>query len=217
TCSVYGASKTPGEMLNEESALNPVSLYALMKRKSEEAILQMQDDNFSPTILRMATLYGLSPRMRFDLVVNLFSAKAYIDKEISIFGGDQWRPNLHIKDAAGAYIKCLEAPIGVLKGQIFNVGSNQQNYQIKQIGEIIRKVIPDARVIMDKENVDRRDYKISFDKIKRVLKYETSNTIEGAVKEIGEAIKGKTIKDYTGSDYHNYKYLSEKEAQRTPE
>jgi len=210
TCSVYGVSSTPEERLNEASALNPVSLYASMKIKSEEGIIELLDENFSPTILRMATLYGLSPRMRFDLIVNLLSAKAIVDKKITIFGGEQWRPNLHVRDAAEAFVKCLEEPIATIKGQIFNVAANEQNYQIKEIGEKIHKVVPDAKVLIDRENVDRRSYRVSFDKIKLVLNYETNYTIEDAVAEIRDAIKEKVVQDYTYDGYSNYRYLSEK-------
>ena len=108
TCSVYGASKG---ILDEESPLNPVSLYARSKIDSEKTILNMVDGNFSPTIMRMGTLYGLSPRMRLDLVVNTFALKSLIEKKIQIFGGDQWRPMLNVEDASDAFIKCLEAPI----------------------------------------------------------------------------------------------------------
>lgn len=211
TCSVYGASSEPEERLNEESVLNPVSLYALMKLKSENGILELLDENFAPTILRMATLYGLSPRMRFDLVANTLSAKAIVDKEITIFGGNQWRPILHVKDAAEAFVRCLEEPIGTLKGRILNVGSNAQNYQIKEIGEIVHKVIPDAKLLTNEENADRRNYNVSFDKIKRVLNYEANYTVEDAVAEIRDAIEGEVIRDYTSKRYSNYKYLSEKE------
>ena len=214
TCSVYGVSPTPKVRINEESLLNPVSLYAEMKLKSEKGILELIDENFSPTILRMATLYGLSPRMRFDLVVNLLTAKAVIDKKITIFGGDQWRPNLHVKDAAEAYIKCLEAPISKVSGEIFNVGSNDQNYQIKEIGEMINSIIPEAEIIIDKENIDRRDYNVAFDKIKEVLNYKTKYTIkDGAIEIIDEIRKGR-INDYTNSKYSNYKYLEQEKEKR---
>jgi nucleoside-diphosphate-sugar epimerase/CBS domain-containing protein len=214
TCSVYGASPTPEARINEESALNPVSLYAEMKLKSEKGILELVDENFSPTILRMATLYGLSSRMRFDLIVNLLTAKAVVDRKITIFGGDQWRPNLHVKDAAEAYIKCLETPINKIRGEIFNVGSNEQNYQIREIGEMINKIIPEGEIVTDKENIDRRDYNVSFDKINKALNYKTKCTIENGVIEIRDAIKTGIIEDYTGEKYSNYKHLHIKGAEK---
>jgi len=116
TCSTYG--KQDGELADETSELNPVSLYARTKIRSEEALLDMATDNFSPTIIRMATVYGLSPRMRFDLVVNILSAKAHFEDEIPIFGGDQYRPNVHVRDAAQAYVDCLETPIEDVGGEV---------------------------------------------------------------------------------------------------
>ncbi|MCJ7696957.1 MAG: NAD-dependent epimerase/dehydratase family protein, partial [Thermoplasmata archaeon] len=110
TCSIYGASES-GKMLNETSKLNPVSLYAEMKLKSEQGILSMEDDNFSPTVLRMGTLFGVAPRMRFDLVINILCAKAIMERKFAVFGGSQWRAFCHVEDAAEAYITCLEAPI----------------------------------------------------------------------------------------------------------
>jgi nucleoside-diphosphate-sugar epimerase/CBS domain-containing protein len=217
TCSVYGVSSTPETRINEESPLNPVSLYAEMKLKSEKGILELMDENFSPTILRMATLYGLSPRTRFDLIVNLLTAKAVIDQKITIFGGEQWRPNLHVKDAAEAYIKCLEAPINKIRGEIFNVGSNDQNYQIKEIGNMINLIITEAEIITDKENVDRRDYNVAFDKIKKVLNYKTKYTIKNGVTDIRDAIKNGSVKDYTDVKYSNYNFLQEKEEKQLVE
>lgn len=207
TCSVYGVSPTPDARINEGSSLNPVSLYATMKLKSEKGILELVDENFSPTILRMATLYGLSPRMRFDLVVNLLTAKAAIDKKITLFGGEQWRPNLHVRDAAEAYIKCLEAPISKIGGVIFNLGSNDLNHQIKELGEIIHSMVPDSEIITDEENVDLRDYNVAFDKINKILNYKTTHTIEDGVVEIRDAIEKGIIKDYNNDKYSNYKFL----------
>lgn len=210
TCSVYGASLTPDTRLNEDSLLNPVSLYGEMKLRSEQAILELVDENFSPTIFRMATLYGLSPRMRFDLVINLLTAKAVQDRKITIFGGEQWRPFMHVEDAAEAYIKCLEIPINMVKGEIFNVGSNNQNYQIKDIGEIIKKAVPDAEIVLDREKADKRNYNISFDKMNEILTYESRYGVEERVIQIGQAIKNGKYHDYTDPKYSNYKFLQDK-------
>lgn len=207
TCSVYGASEDPQVKITETSKLNPVSLYAEMKVKSETALFEISDENFNPTILRMATLFGLSPRMRFDLVVNILSAKAFFDKEITIFGGNQWRPLAHVQDAADAYIKCLEAPLEQVKGTIFNVGSNNQNYQIIEIGEIIKNVFPDANLMIDEKNVDERNYNVSFDKIKKSLNYDTSITIEEAAKNMKKAFVKGWYKNYHDKEYSNVKYL----------
>lgn len=207
TCSVYGASKKPGSLITEDSSLNPVSLYAEMKIKSEEAILEAMDDNFSPTILRMATLYGLSPRMRFDLVVNLFAAQATTEGKITIFGGEQWRPLLHIDDAAEAYIKCLEAPIEKVRGQIFNIGSNQQNYRIVDLGNILQSIIPNVRVEIRKDITDARNYSVDFDKASKVLGYRAGKTIQDGILEIKRAFDDGMIGDYTDKRYSNYESI----------
>jgi len=207
TCSVYGASPTPDTKIDEKSPLNPVSLYAEMKLKSEQGILECVDENFSPTILRMATLYGLSKRMRFDLVVNILSIKALIDKKYYIFGGEQWRPNLHVDDAAEAYIKCLEAPIGTVRDKIFNVGSNEENYKIIEIGEKVKNLIPEAEMIIDENMVDERNYNVSFDKIAKELKYTTKLKIQDGIAEIIEQVEKGEFEDYTDHKYSNYKFL----------
>ena len=207
TCSVYGVG---GDKIDETSELNPVSLYARSKIESEKCILGLVDKNFSPTILRMATLYGVSPRMRFDLVVNIFGMLATKEKKISVFGGDQWRPLLNVSDAADAYIKCLEAPISVVKGEVFNVGSNSQNYQIKQIANMVKEQFPETEVIYtDKEVVDgkmdKRDYKVSFDKINSKLGFEVEFDIKRSLQNIADMLNSGKIKDARDPIYYNHK------------
>lgn len=209
TCSVYGASETPGSLITEDSSLNPVSLYAEMKIKSEIAILEAMDDNFSPTILRMATLYGLSPRMRFDLVINLLTAQAKTEGKITIFGGDQWRPLVHVNDAAEAFIRCLEAPIEKARGQVFNVGSNQQNYRILELGPILQSIIPEVQVEKRDDIIDNRSYSTAFDKISTVLGYRTERTVEDGVLEIKQTLDKGIIEDYKDKIYSNYESLLE--------
>ena len=128
TCSVYGATE---ETLDERSISKPISLYGHTKLASERVLLSMASDTFAPTILRFATIYGLSGRTRFDLVVNLLTAKAKIEGKITVFGGDQWRPFVHVDDAALAVATALAAPREIVANQIFNVGSNDQNYTIQ--------------------------------------------------------------------------------------
>jgi nucleoside-diphosphate-sugar epimerase len=205
TCSVYGAGD---EVFDEKSKLNPVSLYAKTKIDSENVLLEMNDDNFTPVILRFATIYGLSPRPRFDLVVNLLVAKAMFEGEITIFGGDQWRPFLHVDDAAEALLHCLEAPHSVVKGQIFNIGSDTQNFQINQIGEIIKHFVPQAKLIHKGEDTDRRNYHVRFDRLKNLLNFVPKKTIEDGIKEIQESIANGQIVDYRDRHYNNYVFLA---------
>lgn len=209
TCSVYGASDFPGVLLSEDSALNPVSLYAEMKLKSERAIMEAIDDNFSPTILRKATLYGLSPRMRFDLVVNLLTAKATTEGKITIFGGNQWRPLLHVEDAAEAYIRCLKTPIEELRGQIFNIGSNQQNYTIRELGTFLQSIMPSIQIENRDDLSDERNYSVAFDKVAKMLGYKAQRTIQDGIREIKRAFDEGIIGDYTDKRYSNYESLSE--------
>lgn len=211
TCSVYGAQVSDDEsLLTEKSSLNPVSLYAEMKIMSEKALMDLSDENFLPTIMRMGTLYGMSPRMRFDLVVNILTAKAKFDGEFNIMGGDQWRPFIEVGDAADAYIKCLEAPFADVGGEIFNLGSDAQNFRIKEVGEIVHKVISSSKMNINEADVDQRDYRVSFDKILNVLSHNAKKTIEKSVTEIADAIDSGEIKDYSNKIYNNFHYLKDK-------
>ena len=201
TCSVYGASN---EKLTERSSLNPVSLYARTKINAEQAILATISHNFNPVILRFATIYGISPRPRFDLIVNLLSAKAQAERKITITGGQQWRPFVHVTDVAHAIIKVIQAPNELVRGQIFNVGASQENYQINQLGRIIKSLYPDVQIITEANNLDQRNYYVKFDKIKNTLNFTNSRTISDGVKEVGNALQTGEIKNYRRPYYNNY-------------
>ena len=206
TCSVYGASD---QMLDEKSELNPVSLYARSKIASEKVLLKMADDSFSPIILRFGTIYGLSGRTRFDLVVNLLSAKALVDGEITIYGGDQWRPFLHVDDAGRAIIAALESQLDIVRNQVFNVGSNEQNYTITQIGELVHKQIPEAKLVFLGEDSDKRNYWVNFNKIRTNLGFNPEWSIDDGIKQVTDAIKSGKVDDYRNAKYSNVKFLSE--------
>jgi nucleoside-diphosphate-sugar epimerase len=205
TCSVYGASS---ELLDERSMLRPISLYAQTKLESERVLLGMADAGFSPTILRFATIYGLSYRPRFDLVVNLLTAKAVQERHVGIFGGTQWRPLVHVKDVAGAIVLCLRAPLYNVRGQIFNVGSNEENYQIAELGQILKEMVPAARVVTEPKE-DDRNYRVCFDKIHNMLKFQTQYTVRDGIQEIIDAYAGGLIRDYRDLCCSNAAYLRE--------
>lgn len=207
TCSVYGESDSPQDRLTEQSPLNPVSLYAKSKIESERAILDMEDENFSPTVFRMATIYGLSPRMRFDLVVNILSAKAYTEGTVPIFGGDQYRPLVHVADASRAYIDCLHAPIDRVSGEVYNVGSDEQNYRILEVGEIVASCFPDAEIDRQPQQEDERTYQVSFSKIRDELGFEPEWTIPDCCEEIEAAFEEGRFEDFTAAKYNNYRSL----------
>jgi nucleoside-diphosphate-sugar epimerase len=206
TCSVYGASN---HLLDERSELNPVSLYARSKIASEKVLLKMADDRFAPVILRFGTIYGLSGRPRFDLVINLLTAKAIFDDEITIFGGGQWRPFIHVEDAASAILLALESPLEIVRNQVFNVGSNEQNYTIRQVGDLIHNHVPSARILARGEDTDRRNYWVSFNKINRSLGFVPKWTVDQGIEQVIHAIRSGRIFDYRDARYSNVKFLTE--------
>lgn len=206
TCSVYGAND---DTLNENSELNPLSVYAKSKVYSEKALLE-SNGNLSPTIFRLATVFGLSYRPRFDLVINLLSAKAAVGDEITIFGGYQWRPFVHVEDVAKAFITCLESSVEKVDHQIFNVGDDSLNCQISDIGKIISEIIPGSKIDHQKDITDPRNYKVSFDKIKNTLDFKCDKTIRDGVLEISEFIKSRKIEDYRDALFSNYLWLEKR-------
>ena len=211
TCSVYGANPAT---LDERSALNPVSIYARSKLASERVLMSMAESGFGPTSLRFGTIYGLSGRTRFDLVVNLLTAKALADRRITVFGGNQWRPFVHVDDAAEVVLGTLEAPLALVGHQIFNVGSDEQNYTILQIGEIIARLVPDAELVSEGSDTDTRDYKVSFAKLVRTLGFVPRWTVEQGVKQVIEAMEAGRVKDYREARHSNVKFLGDKGASR---
>jgi nucleoside-diphosphate-sugar epimerase len=206
SCSVYGASD---EIVDERSQLAPVSLYARTKIESERLLHSIMSDQFSPVLLRFATACGMSHRPRFDLVVNLLAAQAIFEKKITIFGGDQWRPFVHVEDVSNAILRCLEAPVEAVSGQVFNVGSETCNYRLIQIGDIIKRIVPDTVVSVRQDIDDQRNYRVSFEKIQRLLDFQADKTIENAILEIVEAVGSGRIVNYRAPQYSNVKWLTE--------
>ncbi len=206
SCSVYGAKD---EVVDERSKLAPVSLYAKTKIESEKLLLSITSDSFSPILLRFATVCGISYRPRFDLVVNLLAAQAIFDKKITIFGGEQWRPFVHIDDVSKAIIRCLEAPLEVVSGQVFNVGAETGNYRLIEVGDIIKSLVPDTVVSVQGDVDDQRNYRVSFEKIQRMLGFQSDKAVEDAVLEIVEAVRSGRIANYRAPQYSNVKWLTE--------
>jgi len=208
TCSVYGVG---ADKLDETAALNPVSLYARTKIESEKIILGMGDAYFSPTILRMGTLYGYSPRMRFDLVVNTMSMKSFTEGRIQVFGGGQWRPLVGVEDAADVYVRCLEADPGEVGNQVFNVGSDLQNYRIDEVAEILAAALGGVPISRDGSNLDARDYRVCFDKLARVLAFRPRQAIDTAAREIFDQLQSGAIADPAHRRYYNHYFDSAEE------
>jgi len=200
TCSVYGL----GDILDETSELRPVSLYARSKIASEQTILSMGDGYFAPTILRMGTLYGYSPRMRFDLVVNTMTMHAFSEKKIRVFGGKQWRPLLSVQDAAEAFVSCIEADLANVGNQVFNIGSDEQNYQIENIAQIIAGTIGSIAVSHDNKSLDVRDYRVSFKKVIDAIGFRPADTVQAASRKIYSCLSNGLIPDPSQRIYYNH-------------
>lgn len=206
TYSVYGANE---EIVDERSALNPVSLYAHTKIASERILLSMVDANFSPVILRLSTVYGMSYRPRFDLVVNLLTARAVAEKHITIIEGNQWRSFVHVRDVADAFLLCLEAPLEKVEGQIFNVGSDDHNCRIRQLGDLVKKAVPDVTITYQDRVEDRRNCRVRFDKIQHELGFRPRRTLMDGILEIKHAIETGEVTDCRSRYYNNYRFLAE--------
>ena len=205
SCSVYGATD---EFMDECSAVEPVSLYGETKVSSEQALIESANANFHPVIMRFATVFGLSNRPRFDLVVNLLSARAKQDGRITIFNGQQWRPFVHVKDLAQAIILLLNAPLSAVSREIFNVGDNRLNHTLNEVAEVIQCVFPGTRVEHG-ENSDRRNYRVNFDKIRERVGFRCQYMLEDGVREIKAAFDSSQIDNYRDIRFSNLGFLRE--------
>jgi nucleoside-diphosphate-sugar epimerase len=200
TCSVYGASEF---LMDEHSQVSPISLYARTKVDSENLLLAAKCTNFHPTILRLATLFGVSPRPRFDLVVNLLTARALRSGRITIYNGEQWRPFMHVNDAARAFLACLEVGnLDVVSGEIFNAGSFDLNHRLSEVAEIISTQIRTVE-IERVDNQDRRNYRVSFDKIHSRLGFVCERTLGQGVQEISDMVRMSDVEDFSAELFNN--------------
>jgi nucleoside-diphosphate-sugar epimerase len=194
-------------MLTEQSRLNPVSLYARTRVLSESIIFD-RHGSVEPVVLRLATVFGLSPRMRFDLVVNTMTARAVMTRMIAVFGGGQWRPNVHCRDAARAFVLALEAPTGAVAGQIFNVGGDALNHRIGEIATLVARIVGDVEVLLEDDAPDPRDYRVSFAKIQRVLGFEPMFAVADGVREVAAAVRDNpALQRFQEPVFHNAQAL----------
>jgi nucleoside-diphosphate-sugar epimerase len=195
----------PEAYVDEDSRLAPVSLYADLKVKFEKYMLnEMQKlDGFSPTSLRFSTVYGISPRMRFDLTVNEFTKELALGRELIIFGEKFWRPYCHVKDFSNAFITVLNSSNEKVAYNVFNVGDTNENYTKQMLVNEIKKVLPDSKIKYIAKEDDPRDYKVNCDKIKKELGFKISMTVPDGIKEINRAIRENLIKDTENQKYYN--------------
>jgi nucleoside-diphosphate-sugar epimerase/succinate dehydrogenase hydrophobic anchor subunit len=206
SCSVYGASDS---LMDENSETAPISVYAETKLHSERVLLEAQSATLHPTILRFATVFGIAPRPRFDLVVNLLTAKAIRDGVITIYNGEQWRPFIHVRDVAEAVVQTIEAPVEAVSGEIFNVGDDRHNFTLTQVAEKISALVPGTRV-EHVENADRRNYRVSFAKFLACVGFRAQYTLEDGIAEIQRAFDTGLISDYHQAFYSNASYLRQR-------
>jgi nucleoside-diphosphate-sugar epimerase len=195
TCSNYGRIADATVPIAEDGALAPVSLYAEQKVAVEQSLLNGAQAPMQVTCLRLATLYGVAPRMRFDLTVNEFTRDLWADRSLEVFGEQFWRPYVHVRDAARAIRLVLEAPAERVAGEVFNVGTTGENYRKLDLVDIVRSRIDRGTVSFVHRDEDPRNYKVSFDKIARVLAFEAAMTVPDGVAEIVAALDSGRFRD----------------------
>lgn len=185
SCSIYG--KGAKLDLDENDPTNPLTPYAISKIDTENAVMEMADETFTPAYLRNATAYGHSPNLRIDLVVNNLLGCAVAKGDIRIKSdGSPWRPLIHCKDIARAFVAFAEAPADVIHNQIVNIGGNEENYQVKDVGDLVQQLVPEAKVVYTGEvGEDPRNYRVRFDKLNRLLPgFKLEYTLESGMREL---------------------------------
>jgi nucleoside-diphosphate-sugar epimerase len=203
TCSNYGRMADPSVPIDEQGELAPVSLYAEQKVGMERLILGGALNGTVPTCLRFATVYGVGRRMRFDLTVNEFTRELWAGRELEVFGEQFWRPYIHVRDAGRALQTVLEAPADAVAGEVFNAGRSGENYRKLDLVEEIRKQIDRGSVSYVHREEDPRDYKVSFDKIRERLGFQTLMTVPDGIAEIAAALDAGAFGDPFDARYRN--------------
>ncbi|HWP48763.1 MAG TPA: SDR family oxidoreductase [Candidatus Limnocylindrales bacterium] len=204
SCSNYGAAGDA--LLNEEAPFHPVTAYGISKVRAEQDLVKLADDNFSPILLRSATAYGVSPRLRLDVVLNNLTASAFITGKIFLKSdGTPWRPIVHIEDISRAFLAVLQAPRELVHNQAFNVGRPEENYRIREIAEIVKQTIPHCYIEFAKDaGPDKRCYRVDSGKLIRTLpEYKPQWNARQGAEQLYKAYQqvGLTITDFEGPKY----------------
>jgi nucleoside-diphosphate-sugar epimerase len=211
SCSLYG--KADGDkFLAEDAAFNPVTPYGESKVRVEQEVVHLADANFSPTFLRNATAYGVSPRLRADLVVNNLVGFAYTTGEVLIASdGTPWRPLVHVEDISRAFLAVLQAPRELVHNQAFNVGRTEENYQIRDVAALVEEIVPGSRVkYAEGGGPDLRCYRVNCDKLERTLPESRPQwTVRRGIEQLYAAYKAHalTAEEFTGARYIRIKQL----------
>ncbi|MHA2611320.1 MAG: NAD-dependent epimerase/dehydratase family protein [bacterium JZ-2024 1] len=196
SCSVYGAEE---EVVSESSPPHPLTLYARTKLDAEKIVLS----SFlpCPTVFRLATVFGLSGRMRLDLVLNQLTLKAWKEGKLTVLGGSQWRPLIHVSDVARAFWLCLNADEEKVSRKIFNIGDDRNNIQIRRLAELVHQKIPSAQVQFLLEQSDLRNYRVSFALARSVLGFEAQVSLEQGIEELSAVLAQGAFPDYKDPKY----------------
>ena len=213
SCSIYGQADKDS-MVTENSILNPLTEYAKSKVKTEEKLSYLADNNFSPVYLRNATAYGLSPRLRTDVVVNNLTCWAYTTGSIKLMSdGTSWRPLIHVEDISNTFCEILKSPLEAVHNQAFNVGKTDQNYTVKQIAEIVTNSLPNSKIeYPSSATTDKRTYRVDFSKIHSALPNLKHNwTVDAGVNQLIKAFTkfGMTKKEFLASKFIRLSRLQE--------
>lgn len=210
SCSNYGAGGE--DLLNEESPFNPVTPYGRSKVMVEQDVAQLADSKFSPTFLRNATAFGVSPRLRFDLVLNNLVAWAYATGRVLIKSdGTPWRPIVHIEDISRAFLAVLEAPLDAVHNEAFNVGRNEDNYRVRELAEIVKQTVPGTEIEYAADaGPDKRCYRVDCSKIRRVLpSFQPVWDARRGAQELYDTYRkyGVTVDDFEGIRYKRIAHI----------
>jgi nucleoside-diphosphate-sugar epimerase len=203
TCSNYGRMADPEVPVDEDAPLAPVSLYAEQKVEIERMLLADGSGPTAPTCLRFATVYGVAPRMRFDLTVNEFTRELWADRELEVFGEQFWRPYVHVRDAARAIAQVLETGPAEVGGEVFNVGHSDENYRKLDLVEIIAAEIASGSVSYVHRDEDPRDYKVSFARVRERLGFEPQMRVPDGVREVAQSLASGSFDDPFAERYRN--------------
>jgi nucleoside-diphosphate-sugar epimerase len=202
TCSNYG-KMNGGSLATEDFELRPVSLYAETKVAAELAVLEHARSGLGACCLRFATVYGASPRMRFDLTVNEFARDASLSGELVVYGEHFWRPYVHVRDAARAVALAVDASADEVAGEVFNVGETSENYRKADIVEILKKRLPSMQVRFVPKDEDPRDYRVSFAKVKDRLGFIAERSVADGIDEVISLLRHGVVADPWGAVYSN--------------
>jgi nucleoside-diphosphate-sugar epimerase len=202
TCSNYGVSGSD-ECVTEEAPLQPLSTYSETKVQAENEILASASKEFCPTVLRLSTAFGISARMRFDLLVSDFTSAAVHEGKILIFGEQFWRPFVHVEDIAQAFFRTLHSDSNLVSGEVFNVGSNNNNKKKIELGQEVQAQVPDTELEFMRRDTDPRSYRVDFTKITDVLGFQAKWSIQDGIRELHRALKAGLWQDPSEERYRN--------------